>query len=310
MLVSSGRLLHRFDEFVREERPRLGRHLELDARSLEHTVENELAALHPPTIKPAEHLPAIVTLDQGRIGACTGNAGAYAVSALYGSARIPAVTLDGDHLSSYDGGMDERFAVELYHDATLVDGLQEPPYPPDDRGSTGLGVCRALKRAGLVGGYQWATTTRGFGLLLQRQGVMMGLPWFEAFFDPDAHGFIDSGQWEVSPIAGGHEVYVEALEAWNDRGPRRSVIRFHNSWSDHWGDHGCGRMTLATYEALIQQVDLKQLVRSPVVTAFQVPPVSFGTNATNPPYVHLFDATATASAGSSTIRFCSCPKSA
>lgn len=260
MLVSNGRLIHRFDEFVREERPRLGRHLEADARSVEYTVEAELASLHPQPIKPAEHLPNISTLDQGRRGSCVGNASTYGLGSLYGASGLAAVVLAGFHLTSYDATANEAFAVELYHEATLNDGLHEPPYPPDDRGSSGLGACRALKLAGLIGSYQWATTTQGFALLLQRQGVLMGTPWFEAFFDPDTHGFIDAGGWESSPIAGGHEIYIEALESWNARSPAKSVIRFHNSWSDQWGDHGCGRMTLATYEALHSQIDLKQLV--------------------------------------------------
>jgi len=53
-----------------------------------------------------------------------------------------------------------------------------------------------------------------------------------------------------------------------------------------------------------------QFATGPAVTTPVAPIVTFGSNATNSPYVHLFDATVTASAGPSTIRFCSCPKSA
>lgn len=259
MLVTNGRLLHRFDEAVREG-ARLGRHLELDARSLAYAVERELEALlRSPHIRPVEHLPTIGILDQGNLGSCTGNAGAYALSSLVGSERLSQVRLDGLGLSSDDATANERFAVALYHEATVEDGFPGT-YPPDDSGSSGIGVCRALKRAELIGRYRWATTARGFAAMLQDGGVMLGLPWYSAFFDPSPAGFIDADlRWMQSGIAGGHEVFCEAIEAWDNRDLNRCILRFSNSWSRGWGASGRGRLRMSTYEAIKQQCDVKAL---------------------------------------------------
>jgi hypothetical protein len=261
MLVSNGLLLHRFEE-VRHRRARLGRHLELDARSLAYTIEAELRdAVGTIPVRPAAHPPAIPILDQGALGSCTGNAGAYALSALAAGDQLTAISLDSYHLTPdpASGISNELFAVALYHRATVADGVPGQ-YPPDDTGSSGLGVCRALKAAGLVHGYVWATTLRGLGALLQRSGVIVGMPWFEAFFHPDQDGFVDADpRWPESGIAGGHELYWAALESWDDRDPRASVVRFPNSWGSGWGMQGWGRIRLSTYLALRQQIDVKQL---------------------------------------------------
>ena len=122
-------------------------------------------------------------------------------------------------------------------------------------------MCKALRAANLVSKYVWATNARAFGRLLQTAGCIIGVPWYEAWFKPDAHGFVDSGSWAASGVAGGHEIYVEALEAWSDTDPSQCVIRFHNSWNDSWGDHGCGRLRFSTYNQLSSQIDVKQFAR-------------------------------------------------
>lgn len=252
-LVTNGIQLHRYDEVVHPGM-RLGRHAELDARSLQFTVEEAKI------IKPADWPAAIPTLDQLQLGSCTGNAGTYALSAEVGASGLVNVTLNGKTLSPTDAVHNEQFAVELYHEATVNDGYPGT-YPPDDTGSSGLGVCKSLVKAKLIGKYVWATNLRALATLLQRRGVIMGWPWYEAFFQPDAHGFVDGDKnWQASGVAGGHELYFEALEAWDDHDPSKVVFRFHNSWNDSWGDHGCGRITGATYNALRQQVDAKQYI--------------------------------------------------
>ena len=255
-LITNGVLTHVYDEDVHENM-RLGRHLELDARSLAFQVD--LAQQQKP-IKPAEWKPAIPTLDQSHLGSCTGNAGTYHLSALYGAANLSAIKLAGKTLSATNATANEQFAVEVYHEATIKDGVPGN-YPPTDTGSSGLGVAKALKAANLISKYVWATNARAFGALLQTAGCIIGVPWYEAWFTPDAHGFVDSGNWAASGVAGGHEIYVEALESWSDTDPSQSVIRFHNSWNDSWGDHGCGRLRFSTYHQLMSQIDVKQLVR-------------------------------------------------
>jgi hypothetical protein len=156
-------------------------------------------------------------------------------------------------------GKGEVWATKTSTETLVVEGLlSHNSYPPDDTGSSGLGICRALKAEKLITRYSWALSRTGFATLLQHAGCIIGMPWYNAFFDPDADGFIDASYgWQSSGVAGGHEVYVEALEAWNPVDPHQCIVRFHNSWGD-WGDYGCGRMRLSTYEALKSEIDLKQ----------------------------------------------------
>jgi hypothetical protein len=257
MLVTSGSLLRTYQE--QPNAPyRLGRHLELDGRSAPYFIENELRGALRLPVKPAEHLPGISILDQLQTKSCTGNGGTYALSSAYGSS-LAAIRLDGLGLSSYDAVANEKFALALYHEATVKDGFPGT-YPPEDTGSSGLGVCRALKAAKLVKGYNFATSVHGVGVLFQRGGLMVGTPWYEAWFEPDAQGFIDSDpHWLSSGVAGGHEIYWASLESWDDRQPEKSVVAFANSWSSSWGDGGYGRLRLSSYLQLQPEVDVKQL---------------------------------------------------
>jgi hypothetical protein len=255
MQVTNGTLRYEYEQHHRPGQY-LGRHLELDGRSLAYLATAELA---PAPIKPAEHVCPLPILDQGRLGSCTGHAGTEALAALYGQ-DLSSVRLSGLPLG-VSAVADEQFAVDVYHEATISDGFPGT-YPPDDTGSSGLGVCRALKRVHLISRYTWGTSVHAFALMLQRGGVLMGMPWLEAFFSPDPNGFIDADpHWQQSQVAGGHELYVEALEAWHDVDYAGSIVRFRQSWGASWGDHGYGRMRLSTYQALKAQVDLKQLVR-------------------------------------------------
>jgi hypothetical protein len=146
----------------------------------------------------------------------------------------------------------------LYSDATKVDPYPGT-FPPIDTGSSGLAICQVLKNRGVIKSYNWAATQHGFLQLLQWGPVMMGTPWYEAFFQPDNSGFIDSNQnWPTSGLAGGHEVEAVAVEL-DTKDLSNSVITFANSWTAGWGDAGYFRMRLRTYD-LLHSVDLKQFV--------------------------------------------------
>ncbi len=267
-MIKHGTLVHFYDHH-----PRLGRHQVLDARSLDWLHQHDGSVL-----KPAEHQPRTPVLDQedlnaqgirvsqvvagaedaDALGSCTGNAGTAAVSALLTAEQAKTAGLDYTSAKAA-----EEWAIGLYAQAT---GLDSAPgtFPPDDAGSSGLGIAKALKQRKLIRSYTHATTATGLASLLQNGPVLLGVPWFVAWFEPDASGFIDRGDWESSQLAGGHELCVTALEkvATDWRGqvdPDASVIRFRNSWSATWGDHGEGRMSLATYQVLRRYIDAIQL---------------------------------------------------
>jgi hypothetical protein len=254
--------------------PRLGRHLALDRRSLDHQVP----ALDPTRLRTAEWTPKVPILDQSNLtaqgidtsqlipgaapaaelGSCTGNSSTYALSALLPPERLHEIGLD---TTSTVAG--ERWAILWYSGASREDEWTDGQYPPDDTGSSGLGVSKYGLSQGWFDSFRTATSALAVLSALQSGPVVLGVPWYEAWFEPDRHGFIDSGDWQGSNLAGGHEVCGAALEkvTLNRNGTLdldRTVLALPNSWGRSWGDDGWFRMRLRTYELLRQQIDVYQ----------------------------------------------------
>ncbi|HUL27101.1 MAG TPA: C1 family peptidase [Streptosporangiaceae bacterium] len=249
-LLESGQLYLTFDEEPHEGM-RLGRNMWLDGRSLSYMVENDVQEMGK-SLRSCQWERVLTVLDQGQLGSCTGNAGTGALGTqpFYDAVGSKVLPAPGDEAAA------EAFAVQLYSDATVVDG-SPGTYPPDDTGSSGLAICKVLKNRGTISGYGFARTAYGFLRLLQNGPVLQGMPWYKAFFQPDAQGFIDSDpNWASSGVAGGHEVEAVGVEL-DTSDAFSSVITYWNSWGSNWGDSGQFRMRLRTYEQL-NGVDLKQ----------------------------------------------------
>lgn len=269
-MLNHGTLVHRYLPTD----ARLGRHHRLDARSLKFLHR------HDPSkrLHKVRHEIPIPILDQGdldtqgidtsrlvpgalrvtSLGSCTANAGTGALAWLLGAARLAEVGL-----SATDPVVCEKYAIRLYHEETAADEFAAE-WPPDDTGSSGLGIARALKARGLVGSYVHATTADDLVSLLQAGPVLLGVPWFEDWFRPNADGFVDSGKWAISKLAGGHEILAIGVDevAQDAAGhviPEKTVIRLRNSWSTGWGLAGEFRMRLSTYVALRPHIDAIQL---------------------------------------------------
>src|SRR3954466_11653115 len=103
-LFDAGRLYLKYDEDVQAGRPRLGRNLWLDRRSLAHMVENDVAAMghHLRNTSWERVLPV---LDQGHLGSCTGNAGTGALG------TQPFYDAVGAPVLPADAAAGEKFAV-------------------------------------------------------------------------------------------------------------------------------------------------------------------------------------------------------
>lgn len=209
--------------------------------------------------------------DVDALGSCTCNAGTVSLAEhLNGKVGAQAVVEAG--LSLTDAVANEKFAIALYHAVTDQTGDPSQEWPPVDCGSTGLYVCQELESRKLISGHKSAHDVHGMVSLLQTGTVIMGAPWFNAWMEPDVHGFVDgNGTVEdlyravESGVAGGHETCISAAEhlAWAT--PHRldlenSVVRVRNSWSSSWGDNGSYRIHLATLQRLAGYVDYDQFV--------------------------------------------------
>ena len=133
--------------------------------------------------------------------------------------------------------LDDEFSDRLYEVCTRTDSVQGA-YPPDDTGSTGLGLAKALVSLGLAqSSYSHAFSFLAVQTALQNGPVTFGIPWYNSMFDtdPDGHVHVDLS----SGLAGGHELVAFAMEMDTAR------LWFPNHWGS-WGGKppaACGDFT-------------------------------------------------------------------
>lgn len=217
-----------------------GRHIEHDARSLAYAYP----VLPKSAIRSVAWTRRVPVLNQGQLGSCTGNAGTGLLGTDSAGRTAPtkvAITPAAAAASHgrFDAGvhaLDETFAVQLYSLATLLDTVPGH-YPPQDTGSSGLGVAKALKRLSLATGYRHAFHERAVASALQAGPVIIGIPWLESMFEaaPDGRLYVLPN----SSVAGGHEVELTAYDA------SSGTYEVTNSWGTAWGNGGRAYLTSA-----------------------------------------------------------------
>lgn len=229
----------------------LGRHVRHDSRSLSFLVPRT----DPSTWQTMVWTRAIPILDQGNVGSCTGNAATGALG------TMPLYTALKDQV---DAGLalDEEAAVRLYSAATALDPYQGT-YPPEDTGSDGLSVAKAVQSAGLISGYTHATSLDAMISALQTGPVIVGVNWYEGFDNPAAGGLVAiSGE-----VRGGHEFEVTGVDV------ERQRFLAANSWGPGWGMQGYFTFSWDTMTQLLaEDGDCTQLLPLNVPAPTPTPP--------------------------------------
>jgi hypothetical protein len=205
---------------------RLGRHVNHDPRSRRFPVRADVPIV---SVRHERHVPIF---DQGETGSCTGNAavGCMGTGPFFGSVIDPRFPFD-------EGG-----AVVCYSRATQLDNYPGT-YPPEDTGSDGLSVAKALVEAGEISGYEHAfSLEQGLQALMSRP-LIVGVNWMNDMFAPDPWGIVHP----TGSLAGGHEFI------WDEHDAAQGLEGFTNSWGEGWGDRGRFYMHTEEWERLLAQ---------------------------------------------------------
>ena len=208
--------------------PRLNRHINHDPRSRNFAFDTSGLI-----VSDIVHKRHIGILNQEQTGSCTGNAGIgnLATDPLF--ATIPVVS---PHYS-----LDEYGAQQLYSDAEVIDG--NGPFPPNDNGSSGLSIAKALKNSGVISGYQHVFTFQDALKVASIYPFITGTYWYRDMFTPDADGRAHI----TGDLMGGHEYEVAEIDVANQK------IWFFNSWGEDWGLGGKFYLTFSDYQTLLSQ---------------------------------------------------------
>jgi hypothetical protein len=209
--VAHSILLSHFDRHD----PRLGRHVEHDSRSWNFAIDLD----EPKELTDVFWGDKGPILDQGEVGGCVGFTGADILNTDF-FAAVRQAHNSGKYYQNKDG-------LNFYHLATVSDNISGT-YPPDDTGSSGLGLAKALKKLGLIKSYQHAFSWSQFNAGIAKQPLALGTLWTNDMFNPNKDGVISVGSLDDSNIAGGHE--------WSVRGVSytKNLVLGRNHWNASW----------------------------------------------------------------------------
>ena len=182
-------------------RPGLGRHVNHDPQSRRFPYARGAApSYRPQAVYHPRHIPIF---DQAYrdLGSCTADTalgllgtGPYwdALRAVVGSDPVTA----GPYPFTEDG------VIALYSDITASDPF-DGAWPPDDTGSDGLSMAKALVRAQVIPGYEHTFSVGDALRALEDFPLGVGTLWTPSMFRPDRAGLVRYTS--AADAVGGHE---------------------------------------------------------------------------------------------------------
>jgi hypothetical protein len=201
------------------------------------------------------------------LGSCVANATTAALSAILPESMLGALGLGENAVN------DEEFAIELYHQLTMLTGNPSTEWPPDDTGSSGLFACQYLESQSIISGHKVAHGAENILSLLQEGPLIVGQPYLTAWETPDGPDYFVDGDGSLETlaeqvaggVAGGHETCLFAAEhvEYDDFGyldTHKTTLVFRNSWGSGWAASGCAKIHLSTFEALGNYCDFRLLI--------------------------------------------------
>lgn len=184
------------------------------------------------------HQRVLPILNQQQVGKCTAEAGCGAL----GTEPYYSDQLKQQFAEAF-GSMDDQGTDRLYSAEETIDG--DGPFPPQDNGSSGLTLAKALRNAGLIAGWWQVFGYPDLLKALQQYPVCIGIVWLNSMFDPDSQGILRVDR--SSGVAGGHELVVVGYDSLGGR------VLVDNSWGTDWGVNGTCYITDADMEWLLGQ---------------------------------------------------------
>ena len=213
---------------------RLGRHPEWDKKSREYPIRALLPKKLPVKTSSIHRCP--VHLDQGQVGSCVGNGFTHA------RATTP---------HAHTKGMTEATALEVYHQATLLDRIAGS-YPPEDTGSSVLAGAKATTKMGWWTSYHWAFSIDDVvDTLLHSGPVVVGTNWHQNMFDCSGPDYL----LDISgDIVGGHCYLLRGVTLGGHLPGQSAPVDFitiRNSWSKTWGKNSDAHILVTDMESLL-----------------------------------------------------------
>jgi len=220
-----------YRERIHSTDPRCRRHILHDSRAWDYRFPT--ADL---TVASVEHVRTLPILDQGQVGSCTAECGTglMGTEPYYSDLVVAAFT-------KAFGSFGQPGAYSLYSVEETLDG--DGPYPPNDNGSTGLTLAKALRAAGLISGWTQTFSLTDALKALTLYPLAVGTYWFNNMFTTTAEGIVKPNK--ASGVAGGHEYEAVGYDA------TRGLVKFANSWGTSWGWQGYFYMAAEDFGALL-----------------------------------------------------------